>query len=147
MFHNLVFLAGCGEPNFDALHVNPFESKNQRREREVRQLLDKIQPELISLDTSEITRVNINALEEEHEKMKKLLYLNPRSISYQPKFKRRGRSGAMKREQRKQGMKAAMRFEMNEERKTAEDTLLKLQNVAREEGTKSVLDRFRRKDA
>ncbi|VDN44415.1 unnamed protein product, partial [Gongylonema pulchrum] len=67
-----LLVPGCGEPNFNALLANPFESKSQRREREVKQLLDKIQPELITLDTSEIVQVNTDLLEEDNERLKSL---------------------------------------------------------------------------
>ncbi|KAG8984717.1 Small subunit (SSU) processome component, partial [Tulasnella sp. 427] len=45
-----IIVPGAGEPTFDSSELDPFESKKMRREREVHNLLDKIQPDLITLD-------------------------------------------------------------------------------------------------
>ena len=45
-----VVIPGAGEANIDTYELNPYETKQQRRERNVQKLLDKIQPELIVLD-------------------------------------------------------------------------------------------------
>lgn len=52
-----VLIPGSGEPNFDSWVANPYETPNQRREKEVRLLLDKLPPETIMLDPTKIGTV------------------------------------------------------------------------------------------
>lgn len=50
-FSSLV-IPGAGEPNFDTYAANPFESSKQRREKTVVSLLDKLQPDMITMDNT-----------------------------------------------------------------------------------------------
>lgn len=45
-----MIVPGAGEPNFDTRAPNPYETRKQRRENEVRILLDKLPPATIALD-------------------------------------------------------------------------------------------------
>lgn len=55
----------------------------------------KIQPELITLDTTEIVQVNTDLMEEQNERLKKVLYVKPRDIHFKPRNKKKGRRGAL----------------------------------------------------
>ncbi|XP_067940741.1 WD repeat-containing protein 46-like [Watersipora subatra] len=50
-----LLIPGSGEPNFDAMEANPYQSKKQRQTREVKQLLDKVPHHLITLAHDSIT--------------------------------------------------------------------------------------------
>lgn len=60
-------MLGAGEPNFDALDVNPYRSIKQRQEWEVKALLEKVQPELIGLDPGLLGKVDQATFEQKHK--------------------------------------------------------------------------------
>eukprot|EP00339_Tiarina_fusa_P026354 CAMPEP_0117004006 /NCGR_PEP_ID=MMETSP0472-20121206/5134_1 /TAXON_ID=693140 ORGANISM="Tiarina fusus, Strain LIS" /NCGR_SAMPLE_ID=MMETSP0472 /ASSEMBLY_ACC=CAM_ASM_000603 /LENGTH=580 /DNA_ID=CAMNT_0004704839 /DNA_START=85 /DNA_END=1827 /DNA_ORIENTATION=+ len=51
-----IVIPGSGEPHIDSTeyNLNPFQDRKQRREAEVRALLDKLDPNMITLDPDEI---------------------------------------------------------------------------------------------
>lgn len=59
-----MLIPGSGEANYDTFEVNPFQTGRQRREHQVHQLLDKIQPDLISIQTNLVGQVDPRTLEE-----------------------------------------------------------------------------------
>jgi len=54
---SMSLVPGSGEPNYDSYVADPYASLRQRREGEVRALLDKLPPESIVLDPTTIGRV------------------------------------------------------------------------------------------
>ena len=54
-----IIVPGAGEPRFDSSEADPFETKNSRREREVHSLLDKVQPDTITLDPEMLGQLDV----------------------------------------------------------------------------------------
>ena len=52
-----VIIPGAGEANYDSRTADPFQGRAARREQEVAQLLEKLQPDMISLDPTVIGQV------------------------------------------------------------------------------------------
>lgn len=87
-----IVIPGSGEPNLDTseYHTNPFSDKTQTREAEVRSLLDKLLPNMISLDPDVVGTVEASHLKKErlahHEEDK------VEAVKKKQKSKKRGRS-------------------------------------------------------
>lgn len=56
-----MLVPGCGLANIDAFVANPDQSKKARQEHEIRQLLEKLQPDSIMLDPGRIGMVDAEA--------------------------------------------------------------------------------------
>jgi U3 small nucleolar RNA-associated protein 7 len=68
-FTNLL-VPGAGEPNYDSMVANPFETRNQRREQEVSQVMDKLPPETIQLDADAVGKLRAVPKEVQAERRK-----------------------------------------------------------------------------
>jgi U3 small nucleolar RNA-associated protein 7 len=69
-----IVIPGSGEPNLDSMeyNLNPYQDSKQRREGEVRALLDKLSPDMISLDPDVIGTVEESNHHTKVERLKQL---------------------------------------------------------------------------
>lgn len=87
-----MIVPGAGVANFDGLECNPYESKKQRREWEVKALLEKIQPELITLDPTKLVEVDaISMGQKRREQAKRLGYDPYEKARFVPRNKGKGK--------------------------------------------------------
>ncbi|KAJ8016179.1 hypothetical protein DPEC_G00004510 [Dallia pectoralis] len=141
---------GAGEPNFDGLDANPYCSAKQRQEWEVKALLEKIQPELISLDPGQLSQVDRSTWEQRHQDKVQALGFDPLAKEkFTPRLKTKGRSSSGKVEKRKkqvahEDQRDVIRQTVEDRMKIAKERKEKEKKLAAAASQKTALDRFRK---
>ena len=100
-----IVIPGSGEPQIDSseYNLNPFQDKKQRREAEVRALLDKLDPNMITIDPNEIGGMEESTQEVRLERMKDMQEAaNAKMKKKREKKNKRGRSKIQVQLRRKQ---------------------------------------------
>lgn len=100
-----IVIPGSGEPNLDTTeyNLNPFQDKRQRREAEVRALLDKLEPNMITLDPNVIGGMEESTPEVRKERLQDMQdEANAHKKTKKEKTKKRGRSKIQTKLRRKQ---------------------------------------------
>lgn len=138
--YSSILVPGCGEANFDGLEQNPFRTKSQRREHEVKSLLEKIPSELITMNTREIVNVDLDRLETKLQEKKEI------KVSISQVKEKRSRSNVdttkirklQKEQEKQQLLKAAKTEELKAQRSEKK-------KVTENEDDFNVFDRFKKK--
>jgi len=65
-----LLIPGAGHANFDSFEANPYETKKERREKEVRRLLEKLQPDSIMLNPHRIGSIDRKIVKELEDDLK-----------------------------------------------------------------------------
>ncbi|KAJ3343326.1 Small subunit (SSU) processome component, partial [Kappamyces sp. JEL0680] len=142
-----MIVPGSGEPNFDTLEANPYQTNKQRQENEVHALLEKIQPEMITLDPTFVGKLDRASADVINEEAKKEWEAKHPHEKYDPKMKARGKSSSQRRYLRKQtNIVDEKRLELKEQLEKAQKESTEAKKKAAEEREKeprTALDRFK----
>ncbi|XP_072890973.1 WD repeat-containing protein 46 isoform X1 [Hemitrygon akajei] len=142
-----VLVPGAGEANFDGLECNPYQSKKQRQEWEVKALLEKIQPELITLDPTKLGQVDAVSMEQKHQDRVERLGFDPmEKVKFEPRRRAKGRSSSGHVERRKKlvaqsQQREVIRESVEQKQKAQRD---RQASTRRESRPTTALDRFRK---
>ena len=135
--YSSLIVPGSGEPNYDALELNPYESKKDRRERQVRSLLEKLPTNTIALDPNFIGDLDTAAPDLRKQEIKDEFALAKKDKDadrYVPKDRQRGRNSALRRVIRKKNKYVIDERRAKVERLLEREKLLKAERVKRERG-------------
>ncbi|GIX96288.1 WD repeat-containing protein 46 [Caerostris extrusa] len=139
---NSILIPGAGEPNIDTYESNPFQTKSQRREREVKAILEKIQPEFINLNASHLGSINVPSIKERMEELKSKLYVKPPKIEFEPRKKAKIRSKSVHAFKSKKVVKETAKREFV---KSILKEKSKTEKATAKHPKRTALDRFRTK--
>ncbi|XP_040298555.1 WD repeat-containing protein 46 isoform X2 [Bufo bufo] len=140
-----MIVPGAGEANFDGLECNPYETKKQRQEWEVKALLEKIQPELITLDPTQLGEVDAITMDKKRQEQVERMGFDPyEKTRFVPRHKLKGRSSTGNLLKRKKKVaheekRAEIRKSLQERDKAKRSDTTKVQP-----GQRSALDRFKK---
>ncbi|KAK0576368.1 hypothetical protein LWI29_016256 [Acer saccharum] len=144
-----ILIPGSGEPNFDSWVANPFETTKQRREKEVRSLLDKLPPETIMLNPSKIgtvrpARKKEKPTKQEREADMEAAIEDVKGIAMKKKTKGRNKSSKVAKKKQERVAKTKRPF-LEQQLKEDQASAKKRQKLNEQVELPSSLQRFARK--
>eukprot|EP00002_Diphylleia_rotans_P028784 TRINITY_DN5814_c0_g1_i2.p1 TRINITY_DN5814_c0_g1~~TRINITY_DN5814_c0_g1_i2.p1 ORF type:complete len:576 (+),score=109.77 TRINITY_DN5814_c0_g1_i2:75-1802(+) len=136
-----ILIPGAGEPNFDSFESNPFQTKKQLREDEVHKLLDKLSPDMITLDPNIIGTVS----RKDEVRRSRIDLMKERNKGSEPRNRAKGRNSIKTRLAKKKAV--IIDHEKAKKREQAEKARQEREDQRREEKLEFVvpsLKRFKR---
>ncbi|KAL7752303.1 putative U3 small nucleolar RNA-associated protein 7 [Sorochytrium milnesiophthora] len=147
-----IVVPGSGEPNFDTLSVNPYATVRQRQEAEVHSLLNKLHPDMIARDPTQVGAFQHDARDVQRQQYEADRTANGKAVApVKEKNKMRGKNRAMRKAVKKQSnvIDARKQKFLQEQERDAEARKRKAEGKgdSNDNESNSVLNRFKRRKA